>query len=625
MLSLIKTLILILFFIIPLFHSKIFQTFWIESSFLFVNWNFEFSKVMFFNIFSGIIILLYTTIVLSKNPPAFGIPLNKGDKNISLIGFTFYLLLIISTIFSVSPYTSFFWDSAKWHSFVMFSNLVWIYFILRQILDEAFFQKIIKTLIISWSFVSIIWFWQYFFPSFEYGELQNRLFSTFGHPNYLSVFLFALFPFLIKDLTFTKEMFQRNISTNNFCKNISLKYLLKLALLFLFLTTLFFTKSFIAIILLFIYLFFVLFIYPQGAPRSSKERVDWAMTFFYKGIIFLLFIILIIIFFFPEKLTSFVSRFFIWQTSLEITFSSFRNFFFWSWISTLDFYFDNYKSIYLYIFENFGFTADRPHNIILEFLYFFWILWLIFISYIYFYTIKKIKHTNLLISQDSINVVSTHSLLLILIFLLFNFASITIYLIIVLFLAYLNKNTNVFPILLWCQRRIIGGFRIFETLFLFLIFLISLIWIFYSAKFYLAESYIYRNNFYKAKEIFPYNYNYYFLNWDFKAWLELVNSKPQSYFLAKIIYEEDKKTFCNEFLKKFTSAENYFFCWNIFYNQKDFKIAKKYYETWLSKLPNLWDKDSIYYESFLVKLLKINWNRFMSEKFQVKEVLEKIK
>gem|GEM_PF-4965016 len=65
---LIKILILFLFFTLPLIFSHISSFFVDEKNIFLINPNYEFSKVMFFNIFSSLIIILFfIQKILTKN------------------------------------------------------------------------------------------------------------------------------------------------------------------------------------------------------------------------------------------------------------------------------------------------------------------------------------------------------------------------------------------------------------------------------------------------------------------------------------------------------------------------------------------------------------------------------
>ena len=85
-----KILLIILFLFLPLVNSHLFNLIWIDWGF-YVNWNYEFSKVIFFNILSGIIILLFIINNIFSH---------KNKLKIPKIIFLIFLLLLISTIFS---------------------------------------------------------------------------------------------------------------------------------------------------------------------------------------------------------------------------------------------------------------------------------------------------------------------------------------------------------------------------------------------------------------------------------------------------------------------------------------------------------------------------------------------
>jgi len=53
-----KIIIIGLFFLLPLINSHLFDLLWIKCWF-YVDWNYEYTKVIFFNIFSWIILTLF--------------------------------------------------------------------------------------------------------------------------------------------------------------------------------------------------------------------------------------------------------------------------------------------------------------------------------------------------------------------------------------------------------------------------------------------------------------------------------------------------------------------------------------------------------------------------------------
>ena len=86
----IKILIIILFVLLPLMNSHLIDLFWIKWGF-YVAWNYEFTKVIFFNILSWIIFSLFFI-------KSF---LNKNKIIIPNIAILLSIILILSSIFSL--------------------------------------------------------------------------------------------------------------------------------------------------------------------------------------------------------------------------------------------------------------------------------------------------------------------------------------------------------------------------------------------------------------------------------------------------------------------------------------------------------------------------------------------
>ena len=611
--KLLKYIILIGIFTLPIINSRITELLWFSFS-MPVDWNYEFTKVIFFNIWSSIVILLFFIQQILKNSPS----LQRRGLGGGLI--FFYIILLTSTIFSESPIISFLWNNEKSHSFLMWSNLVWLFIVFLSSFsikgstwgtkgmdyNGISFPTIIKNFIFSGIFVSIIWLKEYFYPTFNYWDLWNRLFSTFGHPNYLSIFLVSLIPFVYQK-----------------------KWIINKIIILLFIITLILTKSFIAI---FLFLVFNLFYFWNLSPffKGSTHRGRDYLPLFIFFLIILLWFSLIYIFL-PEKLHSFISRYFIWETTLKIIFSYIKIFLIGWGAETLTHFFNNFKSEYIYIFENIGYTADRPHNILLNFFYHFWIFGFVFILWIYYKIFR--------LSSDSFNYLNNiriptrgiptiFSLSLILIFLLFNPTSITIYLIIVILLANLFNNLSPFKYKGGQDYRHNFGDFIFKILFLYIT-IISLFWAYLSYKHYISEIYYYKKNYNKAIENYKFNPELYFIKWDFEKWLDISKIKTQLYYKYKIristLFSKDGLGMVSEFLNKYNYAENYFYIWDLFWDRWKKKLAKKYYKKWLEKLPDLWNKNSKYYDNFIVKKLKIDDHRLTSKKYWLKKVLDRVK
>lgn len=543
--NIIKTLLVILFFFLPLINSHLLDLIWIKWGF-YVGWNYEFTKVMFFNIFSGIILTLFFIKSLFL----------KDKLKIPKIIFPLILILFVSTIFSDYTYNSLLWNTSKAHSLIMFLNLIWLFIVfINQKIN--FKKKLIFTIIISSIFVWIIWIKEYYFPTFDYWNLSNRALSTFWHPNYLALYILILVPFLIEKII--------NFFLN---EKINILYLTTLTLLVF---LLFLTKSIWWILIFLLYILYI--IYSKNKKKINKKYLS----------IFIIFSIIILSttiykFWLITKLNSFISRFYIWETTIKIIFSETKNIIFGSWIWTLDFVFDSYKVPELYIFENIGFTADRAHNLILHFFYNFWVWWLIFIIYSIYKLIKNYK-----------NSAYFNSIILFLIFTIFNFASISHYLIIILIISiiYNTKSKNKIN-----KNKIINFIKkILSIFFITILLIISIYWSYISYYNYKSEYYKYTNNYYIEK--------HFLINWrENETW--------------KYIW------------KYIPSANEYLYRWNLHWESWNKKDAILNYNKWLKLLPDMWNKNSKYYKNYFIKKLFVP-ERFYSKKFSnLKEILKRV-
>lgn len=526
--KIIKILLVLLFFLLPLINSHLIDLFWIKWGF-YVDWNYEFTKVMFFNIFSWLILtLFFIKNILSKNKliiPKIIVPI--------------IFILFLSTIFSEFKYISLFWNISKWHSLLMFLNLLWL-FILFINQAKDFRKKLIFTTIISSIFVWILWIKEYYFPTFDYWNLSNRALSTFWHPNYLSLFILILIPFI----------FSKQFILPKFIRWITCILLIFLLLL---------TKS---IWWISVFLWYILFL----IYNTNKEKINKKYLIIFSLFWIVILWIIIYNFWLITKLNSFISRFYIWETTLKIIFSDLKHFIFWYWLSTLDLYFNSFKVKELFIFENIGFTADRPHNLVLNIFYNFWFLWLSLLLYIFYNFIKNIKDNPYY-----------YSIILFLIFTIFNFSSISVYLILIIIISLIYKEKNEIK-------------NIFiKNIIILIMFLTSIFWIYISAI----------------------NYN--------NQYLKYINSNyiSNNYFIKKQNINLD-------IYNNNLSVIQLFSLWDIYRQNNDKIKAKEYYNKWLKKLPDMWNENSKYYNNYFIKKLFVP-ERFYSEKFSnLKEVLKRI-
>ena len=539
MLKIIKTLLIILILLLPLINSHLIDLFWIKWWF-YVDWNYEFSKVIFFNIFSSIIISFF---FIKKI-------IYKEKIHFPKIILLFIFILLFSTYFSQFTYLSLLWNTSKWHSLIMYLNLIWLFIIFIN-LKEKFNKKLINYLIYWSIFISILWIKEYFFPTFDYWNLSNRAISTFWHPNYLAGYILLLIPFLIEKIPLSW------ILSPNGRKRLQFFILILLIIL------LFLTKSIWSIFIFFLYLFFIFY-------TTNKKNINKKNLYLFSIISIIILWIIIYKFWLITKLNSFISRFYIWETTLKIIFSNPIHFIFWNWIATLDLVFNTFKSPELYIFENIWFTADRPHNLILNILYNFWILWLSFFSYLIFKLYKNYKNNPYY-----------NSIILFLFFSIFNFWWITHYLIITLILSIIYKKNNE-----------IKNSLLTKILF-FILMLFSIFWSIFSY------------NYYKTEYLILNNKNINFNNYNLKL-IDKINKQ------RKNINEENY------------SVIDYFYLWDLYWNEWINKKAIYYYKKWLNLLPDMWNENSKYYNNYFIQKLFIP-ERFYSEKFSnLKEILKKV-
>ncbi len=561
-----------LFFILPLIHSKILN--------IDIYWNFEFTKSVFFIVFSSFIILLN---------------IKSEKKKINIFSLFFIVILLISSIFSLSPFHSFFWSIEKWHSFFLFLNLIILYNIFVS-LDIKSKQNILNFILISSIFPALWGIKEFFSPSFYYDSYIGRAIGSFWSPHYLASYILLLSPFFFDKILKEKKYYYTFIF---------------IPLIF----CLFLTKSFIAIFAFLFYIFFLFFY-----EKNKKVFGFW--------MIFLIILFIFSIIFFPSKIHSLLSRFFIWESVIKIIFSSPKIFFLWWWNETLNFIFWNFKSPFLYIFENFWYQADRSHNVFLDFFYNFWIWGFLLISLVFWFLIKHFERNPYF-----------ESLLLFFFFYFFNFSSIVSYLLFIFFMSFISlekwwfkkickKLTIRKSIWIFWWRTFIKESRKKKTKYIFSfvskIFIIfySIFSIFIVSRFFISEYFFLQNQYKKAIFFFPHPNYFYEINL-FNKGKEIEKIKSPLYFKKKILNLRNIEENCKEYLTFYTSAEDYFFCWNMLEKRWYKKEAIIYYEKWLKKIPNLWEKNSPYFNNFLIKNT-INGNRFFSEKYSnIKDILEK--
>lgn len=581
-----KILLSLLILTLPLIHGRVLATLGLDFE-LIVSGNFEFTKSLYFNVFSSLIFLVFFVeyILIWGNK----LLLSLREKYILICVYT---LLCISTYFSLSPFMSLIWDLEKWHTFFLVSNLIGLYIVMRQI---SYSQRnfILQIFILSWVLSSVLAIKELYYPSFNYGALWDRALWSFGHPNYLSGFLLLLLPFIFSTpFPFAKERIQVWI---------------KIWITLLFLTTIILCKSLTALFLAGLYLFYYTNKKMQLVPSPLRRGLGWGII-----IGFSILAGFILIRYFPEKLHSLISRWYLWETTVRIIFSDIKILVLWAGLETLPYYFNSFKVPELYIFENFGYSADRPHNFFLNIFYHFGLAWIWIFIYLFckfFSFLQREYQQEERWEFQKYYKIASSVIILFLLYWIFHYFSISSYLIIIFTLSILLHDNK-------AQKYSVKLF------FLILIFTSIIGW-YISFRLYVSEIYYSAGKSETSLEIFSHP-KYLLRFWE----TEMAENREwvisQRNYKTRIILMDDAQLWCDNLLTGYPSAENYFYCWQLLESQWDSTLSKNYYNTWLSKMPDLWNENSIYWDNYFVKQT-ITGNRFFSPKFwDINSVLEKI-
>jgi TM2 domain-containing membrane protein YozV len=224
----------------------------------------------------------------------------------------------------------------------------------------------------------------------------------------------------------------------------------------------------------------------------------------------------------------------------------------------------------------------------------------------------KYYKLSLLNKSFSENIPYLESLFLFFIFTIFNFSWITGYLIILLIWAIIYKNTLLenkwedFNLKYLKLKYLNINSNILKNILQVSFVLISIFWIYFYTNYYIQEHKLHEDNNYKSNN---YLYN---------------KIKQEDY--EKNLWNEsfiNLEDMCKKKINYSNSVENYFYCWDLLWNNNE-KLALEYYNSWLSKLPDLWNEDSKYNKQFLINNF-VDKKRFFSDKYNnLIEILEKV-
>ncbi len=171
---------------------------------------FEFNKMLFVYALSAILLGLHFAKMILKKRIIF----RKNFFDLAII--IFLVSQILSTIFSIHPYTSIFGYYSRFHGGLL-STLSYtaLYFVFVNNVKKKELWQFLLTLIISTSLASLYAIPEHFGHSFSclmigtgfnvscwVQDVQNRIFGSFGQPNWLAAYLVTLLPiyyfFIIK-------------------------------------------------------------------------------------------------------------------------------------------------------------------------------------------------------------------------------------------------------------------------------------------------------------------------------------------------------------------------------------------------------------------------------------------
>ena len=194
MTSIIQFLISILFFFTPLIFTSI-------SSELF-----EVPKIYFVYLSTLLITLFHLLNYLKGKTVLF----SKNNLTIPLL--IFFSTQLISTIFSVDIHTSIFGYYSRLNGGLLsLSVYLLLFLILPLYFTPKFRDKIVNLILISGFLVSTFGILEHFGidKHLWVQDVQSRVFSTLGQPNWLAAYLCILLPFALHKFLFAKTFLQK--------------------------------------------------------------------------------------------------------------------------------------------------------------------------------------------------------------------------------------------------------------------------------------------------------------------------------------------------------------------------------------------------------------------------------
>lgn len=168
---------------------------------------FELPKMYFVYLITILIVTFHLVNVLQKKVPLF----KKTFLNIPLI--LFLISQIISTVYSIDPHTSLFGYYSRLNggllSLICYSSLYWI---LSVYINQNVKKQIINFSLFSAFLISIYAIAEHFGidKNMWVQDVQNRVFSTLGQPNWLAAYLCIIIPFSFYKLLESKTLLHKS-------------------------------------------------------------------------------------------------------------------------------------------------------------------------------------------------------------------------------------------------------------------------------------------------------------------------------------------------------------------------------------------------------------------------------
>ncbi len=168
---------------------------------------FELPKMYFVYLTTTLIVTFHLINVFQKKVPL----LKRTFLDIPLI--LFFISQIISTIYSIDPHTSFFGYYSRLNggllSLICYSLLYWI---LSVYIDSNLKKRIINFSLLSAFLVSIYAIAQHFGidKNWWVQDVQSRVFSTLGQPNWLAAYLAIILPFSVYKFLNSKTLIHKS-------------------------------------------------------------------------------------------------------------------------------------------------------------------------------------------------------------------------------------------------------------------------------------------------------------------------------------------------------------------------------------------------------------------------------